>query len=184
MENNYFGEVKTLCLRLLNEYKTIARSGVDVTILNENQILNTLFPGSSLVTFMALMDHSLVNTLETDKTTFLKMEPFLRCFWALCYYSCSVEDVKNHPNAFPLVSKEVNRLVGETFNHKVQRLKDLLQSFEGSDMKNATGRLSFRPVYPTDYHLEKLLRDVGDHTSQIAHVEEVSFVVKFSNLPS
>merc|ERR1719394_1649369 len=63
MENNYFGEVKTLCLRLLNEYKTIARSGVDVTILNENQILNTLFPGSSLVTFMALMDHSLVNTL-------------------------------------------------------------------------------------------------------------------------
>merc|ERR1712176_990382 len=44
-------------------------------------------------------------------------------------------------------------------------------SFEGSDMKNATGRLSFRPVYPTDYHLEKLLRDVGGHTSQIAHVE-------------
>merc|ERR1712176_914889 len=45
------------------------------------------------------------------------------------------------------------------------------QSFEGSDMKNATGQLSFRPVYPTDYHLEKLLRDVGGHTSQIAHVE-------------
>ena len=70
----------------------------------------------------------------------------------------------------------MRRLVGKTLNQKFQRLKDLLQSFEGSDIKDVPSRLSFRPVYGTDYFLGKLLRDLGGHTLQIAHVAGVSFV--------
>ena len=115
MGGKYIDEVKQLLLKLLKEYNTIVNSTVDVKDLNENQIVNTLLPGTLLLSFMSLMDHYLVNVLKTDKVTFAEMEPFLRCFWGHCYYSCSVEDVKNHPDTFPLISKEVNCLVGETF---------------------------------------------------------------------
>ena len=46
-----------------------------------------------------------------------------------------------------------------------------------SDMKDVPGRLSFRRVYSTDYHLEKYLRDVGGHASRIAHIDGVSLVI-------
>ena len=50
MEKKYFDEVKEVTLLLLKEYNTIkASSGVSAQILNENEIMNTVLPGSNLV---------------------------------------------------------------------------------------------------------------------------------------
>ena len=180
MEKRYLEEVGQVTLRILKIYNAMVDEVEDVSILSDNQILNALFPASILVTLLAMMNESLKSMKSKKGIVFAEFEPFLRCFYWLCYYSCSVQDIESHPDAFPLLSKEVRRLHGDNFAQQIQRLKDLLQSFEGCDTKDVPGRLSFRRVYSTDYHLEKYLRDVGGHASRIAHIDGVSLVIVYT----
>ena len=180
MEKNYWSEVIGVTLRFLQEWRTISQSVEEISTLTENEVLNSLFPTSVLVTLLAMMNRAMTKTLKKKQITFLEFEPFLRCFFALCYYSCSVADVENHADAFPLVTKEVNRLAGNTFKQKISRLKDCLKCFEGTDMKDVDGDgLNFKPIYKRDYHLEKFLRDAGEHASQLGFVAGVRLKISF-----
>ena len=62
---------------------------------------------------------------------FVECEPFFRCFFWMCFYGCSLPDVKEHNHAYPKLTAEVNRLQGTTFNRRLDHLNDLLRSFEG-----------------------------------------------------
>ena len=107
---------------------------------------------------------------------FQSLNHFSGIFW-LCYYSCSTADVQSHPEAFALLVREIQRLSRTTLNQKIDRLKALLRSFEGHDMKSvpkAKHALYWNLVYGYDYDLDKLLRDIGGQASQLAFIEAVS----------
>ena len=174
MEKSYWGETKALAANIRREWGVISAAMEIVGSLNENQILNTLFPASILVTLIALMNRAL-KEMKKYSITFLEFQPFLRCFFGLSYYSCSVTDVEHHSDAYPLVTNEVRKLTGNTFRKKIRRLKDCLKAFEGAEMKVVVAdSLNFKQIYKRDFHMEKFLRDAGEHASQLGFVEGVS----------
>ena len=178
IEEKYLQETKALSQRLLDEFASISRSTVRRTRLTEDELLNTFFPAESAVPVLAFMNR---NLLARGKTliTFQELQPFMRSFIGLCYYKKQVADIKAHPEAFPIVVNEVENIVGITFDEKVDRLNDLLRSWDGHDVKRKRKDrddevLTFDSVYRIDRELEKLFRDLGGHASRLAHIEGVT----------
>lgn len=69
MEDNHFGEVMSDTMRSLRENKTISGCVEEVSTLNENEILNTLFPASVLVILLAMMNRAMTTTLKKKQIT-------------------------------------------------------------------------------------------------------------------
>ena len=90
------------------------------------------------MTLLSLTNRAMKYKLMKKSVPLPEFKPFLRAFHALCYYSCSIQDVEFHPGVFPLVTKEVKRLKSITFHQQVDCLRDCLLSLEGSDMKDVS----------------------------------------------
>ena len=134
IEEKYLQENKALTQRLLDEFASISHSTVRKTSLTEDELLNTFFPAESAVPVLAFMNRNLM-ARGTTPITFQELQPFMRSFIGLCYYKKQVADVKAHPEAFPVFSKEVENLVRNTFDQKVDSLNNLLRSWNGYDVK-------------------------------------------------
>ena len=140
--------------------------------------MNTYFQAETAVPVLRFMNRNLTARGMT-LITFQELEPFMRCFMGLCYYKKQVADVKAHPEAFPIVAKEIKNLVGNTYDQRADRLNDLLRSWDGHDVQRKRKDrddevLTFDSVYRIDRELEKLFRDLGGHASRLAHIEGVT----------
>ena len=179
-EEKYLQETLALTKRLRDEFAAISHNPVRKDALTEDELLNTYFPAESAVPVLAFMNRNLLDRKMTP-ITFPELEPFLRAFFGLCYYKCKIADIKSHPEAHPPVADAVNNLVGNTFDEKIERLNNLLRSFDGHDVKRrlptiseAEECLTYAPNYGIDRELEKLLRDLGGHASRLAYIEGVT----------
>ena len=177
-EEGYFTEARKVALNFLKEFKAVSLTTKTKSKLNENEVLNTIAPTSILVPIIEFMNRNLLEN-DLQPMRFPEFEPYLRSFFWLCFYQCSLADIRLHPEAYPKVVAEINRLMGDSFDEKVDRLNHLLRSFNGHEVKagvksSGDNTLHFQEVYGHDYELEKMLRDVGGHASKLAFIRGVS----------
>lgn len=112
---------------------------------------------------------------------FKECEVFLRAFFGLCFYWCSLTEVVKHPQSYPLMTDMIQKLISQSrsFESKTSRPNHLLRSFEVQPILSSTkcdedpsdSGVFWRPVYGIDRELEKLFRDVGGRTSHIGFVD-------------
>ena len=150
-----------------------ATDGVDT--LTPNKILNTFLPTESSVPLMSTMNRYL-QSKGKHSTDHQEFGPLVRIINGLCYYTCSIVDVENHPNSHPIVTANVMSLRGNTFKKKIKRLNLLLRSFDGSKAKRQKTNdddeaLHFSAVYERDRELDKVFWDFGGHASRIAFIK-------------
>lgn len=175
LEEKYWTETKQLSMNLIREWKSISLKTQEVKSMTPNEIMNTFFPTGDIVSLMQLMNRHLVEK-KLKPIEFSEFQPFMRCFYWMCYYRCSVTDFKRHPSAYPLAVAEIDRLSGKSFNQRAERLNTLLRSFGGHNVKvkNDDGDLYFTEVYSHDPELEKFLRDCGTQASRLAFIRGVT----------
>jgi hypothetical protein len=109
--------------------------------------------------------------MEEGADGFQEIEIFLRSFFGLCFYCCSLSDVMKHPHSYPILTdaSQALNLKGIGIDSKVSRMNDLLRSFEGYVSHLPEHRKSdhsddgdfWTPIYGIDRELEKLFHDVG-----------------------
>ena len=176
IEEKYLLEVKVLTKHLLiDEFaSTSSHTNGRKEILNENDILNMFFTECQAIPILTFMNRNLQRP-NMSTITFQELQPFMRSFYALCYYKTKIADVKSHPDSYPVVTAAINNLNGNAFHQKFQRLNDLMRSFDGHDTKQKLNRddecLFFAPVYGIDRDLEQLFRDLGGQASRLAYIE-------------
>ena len=177
----YHEEVKEIKKRVLREYNSLSsRDRKRASFLNANQVMNALYNSEFLFSVLSFQNKSLVERNKTPMDV-REYETFLRCFFGFCFYSCSLEDVRKHPFAYPIIVDNLKKLQTKStsIQEKVKRMNDLLCSLEGqspdatakSDSCNAETGVFWRPVFGIDRELEKLFRDVGGRTADICFVD-------------
>ena len=174
LEKRYIQEVKQVRHRVLKEFKASSGRLDTPTSLNTNELLNVFMQSEILGSILSFMNRALTHNKKTQITP-REFEPFLRTFFWLCFYNCSISDIEKHSDSFPAAMAEVNKLRGNTSRLKIIRMKDLLGSLSGENansvVANDSGSLYYNPVYGTDRELEKLFRDIGSHTSKLAYIQ-------------
>ena len=87
--------------------------------------------------------------------------------------------MSKHPHSYPLIttSLQVLNSRSQDIESKIARMNILLRSFDGQTETTPTHRTEeledgvfWSPIYGIDRELEKLFRDVGGWTSDIAFV--------------
>lgn len=156
-EGRYFTEARKVALNFLKKFKAVSLTTDDESEFDENQVLNTLFPTQILVSVIQFMNRILIER-RSKPMLFPEFEPYLRSFFWLCFYRCGVADIQTHPNAYPLTVAEINKLEGNSFDERVDRLNDPLRSFNGHEVRPEKSSnhdtLHFQEVYGRDYGLE------------------------------
>jgi hypothetical protein len=180
LERGYFEEVKELRKRVNREFNSIASiNSKEKSTLTANEVFNAIYNTDILFSVLTFQNKSLVAN-KKKAMDFKEFEVFLRCFFGLCFYGCSLSDVQKHPQAYPVIWSSLmslsSRLSGT--ENKIARMNVLLRSFDGYVESNSPrrtedqeGGVFWSPIYGIDRELEKLFRDVGGRTSHIAFVD-------------
>jgi hypothetical protein len=85
--------------------------------------------------FFSVLGFQIKSLVEKRKEPmdFKEFEVFLRSFFEMCFYCCSLSDTLNHPHAYPICTSAIQGLKSRSSNldSKISRMNDLLRSFEG-----------------------------------------------------
>ena len=100
LEARYVQEVNEIRKRLLRESMSrMYITNLSLTALTANELLNTYLPPTVIMELMMIMNRNLSerrkNVLELRE-----FAQFLRSFFWLCYYSCSLCEIKKHEDAY------------------------------------------------------------------------------------
>jgi len=179
LERGYFEEVKELKKRVLREFDTISSDNAKrKSTLTASEVFNAVYNTDILFSVLTFQNKSLI-AKKHKAMDFKEFEVFLRCFFGFCFYGCSLSDVSKHPNYYPLITTSLHELNsrGPEVDSKISRMNCLLRSFDGqaettsiSRTENLEDGVFWSPIYGIDRELEKLFRDVGGRTSDIAFI--------------
>ena len=115
VEKKYLAEVNALTQRLLDEFATLSGdTGDRKDTMNEDELRNTFFSACQAVPILTFMNRNL-QSRNMPLIAFPELEPFMRVFYALCFYNSNVADVKSHPDSYPIVTDAINNLNGNSF---------------------------------------------------------------------
>merc|ERR1712176_616265 len=110
IEEKFQQETKQLKKNIIGEFKAVGGTLPDgVDTLTPNEILNTFLTAESSVPLMSTMNRFLQSKGE-HSTDHKEFGPLVRIINGLCYYTCSIVDVENHPNSHPIVTANVMSL--------------------------------------------------------------------------
>ncbi len=111
------------------------------TVLNANQVMNAVYHSKLLFSILGFRNKSLLER-KKEPMDLKEYEVFLRIFFGLCFYTCSLLDVLKHPVSYPLlIALKKLRSHHQPLESKIVRMNDLLQSFEGQTATSHQRRL-------------------------------------------
>ena len=113
LEARYVQEVNEIRKRLLRE--SMSRMNIknpSLTALTANELLNTYLPATVIMELMMIMNHNL-SERRKNVIELREFAQFLRSFFWLCYYSCSLCEIKKHEDAYPCALKEIKNWRGK-----------------------------------------------------------------------
>lgn len=131
LEHGYLEEVKELKKHLLCKLNTISReNSKQKTTSNANEVMNAAYNAEIQFSVLSFQNTSLIER-KRDPMDFKEFKIFLRCFFGLCFYCCSLVDVLKHPLSYPLIMNTIQglNLKSPSMDSKIARMNDLLRSF-------------------------------------------------------
>ena len=97
LEYGYKEEVKEIKKRILREFNNLSSRAVKKTTnLNATQVMNALYNSKFLFSVLGFQNKLLAERKKSPMDV-KEYEFFLRCFFGLCFYRCSLSDVLKHP---------------------------------------------------------------------------------------
>ncbi len=110
LEFGYTEEVKEVKKRVLREYNTLSTESVkEASVLNANQVMNSVYPSELLFSVLGFQNKSLLERKKQPMDV-KEFEFFLRSFFGLCFYTCSLSNVLKHSVSYPLLIASLQKL--------------------------------------------------------------------------
>lgn len=115
LERKYIREVDQVRSNLMEEYSSSQHSlETKRTDLSTSEVHNTLYPAEVLLLIMSFQNRYL-KAKGLSRITLEEFQYLVRCINGLSFYRCSLVDLEEYSESYPLLSSAVDQLLGGTF---------------------------------------------------------------------